>query len=80
MERKPIIAVTDPNCDIGTLAEEHGYGFYCPSNSVEVFVEVVDKMLISDMRQMGEKGYRFFLDNYTTEHTYLTIMRHTVKG
>lgn len=79
MEHKPIIAVTDPICDMGTLAEENGYGFYCPSNSIETFVKSIDKMLVSDIRQMGENGYQFFLDNYTTEHTYETIIRHTVK-
>ena len=80
MKRKPIIAVTDPNCDIGTLAEEYGYGFYSPSNSIETFVKSIDKMLISDMRQMGENGYRFFLENYTTEQTYEAIMKHTVNA
>ena len=79
MSRKPIIAVTDPNCDTGTLAEENGYGFYCPSNSVERFVEVVDKMLASDIRQMGENGYRFFLRNYTTDCTYNAIVKHFSK-
>lgn len=79
MERKPIIAATDPNCDIGVLAEENGYGVYCPSDSVETFVKAIDKMLVSDMRQMGENGYRFFLNNYTTEHTYKAIMKHIVK-
>ena len=76
MTRKPIIACTDPNCDTGTLAEENGYGFYCPSNSVEAFVKTIDRMLASDIRQMGENGYRFFLDNYTTEHTFKAIMKH----
>lgn len=79
MERKPIIAVTDPLCDMGELAEENGYGFYCSSNSVEAFLKVIDKMLASDMRQMGENGYRFFLNNYTTEHTYKAIIKHIVK-
>ena len=76
MSRKPIIACTDPNCDTGYLAEENGYGFYCPSNSVETFVKTIDNMLNSDIRQMGENGYQFFLDNYTTEHTFKAIMRH----
>lgn len=76
MSRKPIIACTDPNCDTGALAEENGYGFYCPSNSIEAFVKTIDRMLASDIRQMGEKGYQFFLDNYTTEHTYGSIMKH----
>ena len=76
MSRKPIIACTDPNCDTGALAEQNGYGFYCPSNSVEAFVKTIDRMLTSDIRQMGENGYRFFLDNYTTEHTFKAIMKH----
>lgn len=76
MSHKPIIAVTDPNCDTGTLAEENGYGFYCPSNSVERFVEIVDKMLASDIRLMGENGYRVFLQNYTTDCTYDAIIKH----
>lgn len=79
MERKPIIAVTDPNSDTGTLAEENEYGFYCPSNSVETFVKVVDKMLASNIQQMGENGYQFFLNNYTTEHTYKVIVKHIAK-
>lgn len=74
--KKPIIAVTDPNCDTGSIAEANGYGFYCPSNSLDTFVKTVDKMLASDLKQMGENGYQFFLENYTTEHTYNTIMRH----
>lgn len=76
MSRKPIIACTDPNCDTGILAEQNGYGFYCPSNSVEAFVKTIDRMLASDIKQMGENGYRFFLDNYTTEHTFKAIMKH----
>lgn len=76
MGKKPIIAVTDPNCDTGSIAEANGYGYYCPSNSVETFVETVDRILSSDIKQMGENGYQFFLNNYTTEHTYNTIIKH----
>lgn len=79
MSHKPIIACTDPNCDTGSLAEQKGYGFYCPSNSVEAFVKTIDRMLASDIRQMGENGYQFFLDNYTTEHTFKAIMKHLVR-
>ncbi len=76
MEKKPIIAATDPNCDTGSLAEQNGYGFWCPSNNVSVFSQCVDKMLKSDLAQMGENGYQFYLNNYTVEHTYNAIMKH----
>ena len=76
MEKKPILASTDPNCDMGSIAETNGYGLWCPSNSVEAFTQCVDKMLVSDFRQMGENGYQFYLDNYTVKHTYNAIMKH----
>ncbi|MBP3426262.1 MAG: glycosyltransferase family 4 protein [Rikenellaceae bacterium] len=76
MERKPIIAATDPNCDTGVIAEENGYGYWCPSNDVDGFVQAVDKMLKSNLKEMGENGFRFFENNYTTEHTYNAIIKH----
>lgn len=76
MEKKPIIAATDPNCDTGSIAEQNGYGYWCPSNDVNAFTRCVDKMLASDLPQMGENGYQFYLNNYTVEHTYNDIMKH----
>ncbi len=76
MEKKPIIAATDPNCDMGGIAEQNGYGLWCPSNDVNAFTQCVEKMLQSDIAQMGENGYRFYLNNYTVEHTYDAIMKH----
>lgn len=79
IERKPIIAVTDPNCDVGTIAEENEYGFWCPSNSVDIFVETVDKILASDVERMGKNGYEFYLNNYTVEHTYQAVIKHLIR-
>lgn len=76
MEKKPIIAATDPNCDTGGIAEANGYGYWCPSNDVKAFTLCVDKMLKSNLTQMGENGYQFYLNNYTVEHTYNAIMKH----
>lgn len=76
MEKKPIIAATDPNCDTGSIAEANGYGYWCPSNDVGAFTEVVDKMLQSDLKQMGENGYHFFANNYTVQNTYDVIIKH----
>lgn len=76
IEKKPIVAATDPNCDTGSIAEANGYGYWCPSNDVGAFTRCVDKMLTSDIKQMGEAGYQFLLNNYTVEHTYNAIMKH----
>lgn len=76
VEKKPIIAATDPNCDTGSIAEANGYGYWCPSNDVNAFTKCVDRMLASDIKQMGEAGYQFLVNNYTVEHTYNAIMKH----
>ena len=76
IERKPVLAVSDPNTDVGYIAQENGYGFWCPSNSINLFVEAVDKMLKSDIKAMGDIGYDYYLNNYTIDHTYNAIISH----
>ena len=72
----PIICATDVNTDIGKIAEENGYGYWCESVKPEDFTALVDKMLGSDRKVMGEKGYEFLKEHYTVEHTYRAIMKH----
>lgn len=74
--KMPVLCATDVNTDIGRIAEEHGYGYWCESVNPENFTALVDKMLASDMKAMGEKGYQFLKDNYLVEHTYNAIMSH----
>jgi len=72
----PVICATDVNTDIGCIAEEHGYGYWCESVKPEDFTALVDKMLASDRKAMGEKGYQYLKENYLVEHTYNIIMSH----
>lgn len=74
--KMPVLCATDPNTDIGRIAEENGYGFWCESNSVESFSAILDKMLRSNRKAMGEKGYEFLKENYTIDNTYNAIMSH----
>ena len=74
--KMPVICATDVNTDMGRIAEENGYGYWCESVKPEDFTALVDKMLASDRKAMGEKGYQFLKDNYQVEHTYNAIMKH----
>ncbi|MBO6254237.1 MAG: glycosyltransferase family 4 protein [Bacteroidaceae bacterium] len=74
--KMPVLCATDVNTDIGKIAEENGYGYWCESVSPETFTALVDKMLASDRKAMGEKGYEFLKNNYLVEHTYNAIMKH----
>lgn len=74
--KMPIIVCTDPNCDMGAIAEANGFGVWTPSNNVNAFVESVDRILTSDFLSMGESGYEFLKNNYLVEHTYNQIIKH----
>ncbi len=76
--KMPVLCATDPNTDIGKIAEEIGYGYWCESNSVEGFTSILDKMIYSDRQAMGERGYEYLRRNYTVDNTYKIIMSHFV--
>lgn len=74
--KMPVVCATDVNTDIGKIAEENGYGYWCESVKPEDFTALVDKMLAADRKAMGERGYEFLKQNYLVENTYNAIMRH----
>ena len=74
--RMPVLCATDPNTDMGRIAEENGFGFWCESVKVEDFVALVDKMIVADRKVMGERGYNYLKNNYLVGNTYGTIMKH----
>ena len=76
--KMPIICATDPNTDIGKIAELNGYGFWCESSNVQNFNLLVNKFIDNPhiVKVMGEKGYDYLCQHYLTEHTYQTIMSH----
>lgn len=74
--KMPVICATDVNTDIGRIAEENGYGYWCESVKPEDFTALVDKMLASDRKAMGENGYQFLMENYLVENTYRAIVSH----
>lgn len=76
--KMPVICATDVNTDIGRIAEQNGYGYWCESVKPIDFTVLVDRFLAEPERikTMGERGYEFLKSNYLVEHTYQVIMRH----
>ncbi len=73
---KPVVVATDPNSDMGPIAQQNGFGYWCESNDVAAFKECIDKMLSSDINAMGEAGYNYLCKYYLVENTYSAIMNH----
>ena len=83
MENKmPVICATDVNTDVGKIAEQNGYGYWCESINPLSFAVLVNRFLSNPERikAMGERGYAYLQKNYLVEHTYRTIMRHCLKN
>lgn len=62
----PVMVASDPNCDMGRIAEEGGFGLWCESNDIKAFDRQLDR-LISDAslrRDMGARGREFLEKNY----------------
>lgn len=76
--KMPLLLASDPNTDIGTIAEENGFGFWSLSGDVAAFNGNLNKLMAHPglISQMGEKGYAFLLDHYTVDHSYKVIMSH----
>lgn len=74
--KMPILAATDVNTDIGKIAEENGYGFWCESRHVEDFNKLIDRfinMQFEEIKYMGEKGFKYLCDNYNVDISYSLI-------
>ena len=73
--KMPILACTDKNTDIGKVISENGFGWWCESDSAEKFTAAVDFALCEDVTAMGEKGYNYLCENYTSKNSYDIIMK-----
>jgi len=76
--KMPIICATDVNTDIGKIAEQNGYGYWCQSINPLDFSILVNRFLAEPERikTMGERGYEYLKKNYLVDNTYQTIMKH----
>lgn len=74
----PVITATDPNTDIGSIAEENGYGLKCLSGDIQTMKQHIQYCCENPekVKEMGQKGYDFLKNNYTVQHSYDIIMKH----
>lgn len=71
--KMPVLACTDPNTDIGKVITDGGFGWWCESNSTADFTATVDSIINADLTAMGDKGYEYLKQNYTSEKGYKII-------
>lgn len=78
--KMPVIITTDPNSDMGKIAETNSFGFWGESNDVNNFTRCLNSILSSDIKAMGENGFKFLCNNYLVDHSYSAIIKHFEKS
>lgn len=71
----PVLAVTDPNTDIGKVIVHGGFGWWCESDRVVSFESIIQKILNAN-KAIGLDGYRYLCNHYSSHIAYRNIMRH----
>lgn len=74
----PVLAATDRNTDLGKLLTENNFGFWSESGDIHTINLNVNRLAEDpNLRQeMGLNGFRYFVSNWTIDHSYNTIIRH----
>lgn len=70
----PVLAVTDPNTDVGKVITEGGFGWWCESNNVNAFSKLVKTASSIDLTQMKINETKYLTENYTVSMVYDNII------
>lgn len=71
----PILACTDPNTDIGDVIANGGFGWWCESNDVVAFADIVTKLDVAQVIEYSEHSYDYLNRYYISEIAYKIIMK-----
>lgn len=65
----PVLLATDVNTDMGGIAEREGFGLWSHSGDLPRFLDNMTRLAKDKNRikEMGEKGKGYLLDNYTVD-------------
>lgn len=74
----PVLAATDPNTDVGKTIVEGGFGWWCESNDIAAFFNLVQCIASADgaRKEKGNSSYTYLNMNFFSLIDYEIIMSH----
>lgn len=69
----PVLACTDPNTDVGKVIVEGGFGWWCESNSTQAFQHSIEKVMQSNLPEMGEAAMKYLTQHYSEKNSYAAV-------
>ena len=72
----PVICATDTSTDIGKIAVTNKFGFSCLTTDTQTFFDHIVKLLNIELRStMGDNGYKFLVNEFTSDISYKKIIQ-----
>ncbi len=72
--KRPVLACTDPNTDIGKIITDGGCGMWCESCDADAFSKAVTAMCQAPLDAWGEKAFDYLQEHYSAERGYEIIV------
>lgn len=75
--RMPVLLATDVNTDMGRIAEREKFGLWSESGDLKTFMSNMSDLASSPekIKSMGDAGYEYMLNNYTTDKVVDIILK-----
>ena len=71
----PVLAVTDPNTDIGKVIVEGNFGWWCESNDSDLVVKKIETIVQNktDLKDRGTNAWNYVSNHYSAKRSYEII-------
>ncbi|MBQ4136885.1 MAG: glycosyltransferase family 4 protein [Clostridia bacterium] len=63
----PTVICSDTATDMGKIAEENGFGWWCESDNAENFTKVLDHITKEKASEFGTRARKYLEENYTAD-------------
>lgn len=75
----PVLAATDVNTDIGNTIIGGNFGYWCESSNAIEFNHLMNTMCDKKiLLELGKNSRKYLENNYTSNHSYKSIMKHFI--
>lgn len=71
--KKPVLAATDVNTDIGRIIEDAACGYWVESGDINAIQNKISQLCNDDLTALGEKGWELLQREYLVERSYNLI-------
>lgn len=71
----PVLAVTDPNTDIGKVIVAGGFGWWSKSDNPQKFADLIVNIIKQDNSNLRQNGFEYLLKKYSVQKSYDVIMK-----